>query len=411
MPIIDLNQLPAPDVVEELDFETILAERKATLISLYPEDQQEAVARTLTLESEPLVKLLEENAYRELIWRQRVNEAARAVMLACAAGNDLDVIGANYNTTRLIITPADDSTLPPTPAVMESDTDYRLRIQQAFEGLSVAGSVGAYQYHGRSADGRVADISVTSPSPACVTISVLSRENNGVASEDLLAVVRNALNGEDVRPVADRVTVQSATIVEYQINATLYLYPGPESEPIRAAAVKKLEAYITAQHRLGRDIRLSAIYAALHVEGVQRVELAAPLADIVLNSTQASFCNRTCSDDPLFLFENYTRTAQVLADTMAEAHMWAVDKPITATLIRDIVDGINAKFRELKTNGYIVDATCWFSEESNDAETLKAGKLYIDYDYTPVPPLENLTLRQRITDKYLANLVTSVNSN
>ncbi|MCC7738856.1 phage tail sheath protein [Escherichia coli] len=81
------------------------------------------------------------------------------------------------------------------------------------------------------------------------------------------------------------------------------------------------------------------------------------------------------------------------------------------TLIRDIVDGINAKFRELKTNGYIVDATCWFSEESNDAQTLKAGKLYIDYDYTPVPPLENLTLRQRITDKYLANLVTSVNSN
>lgn len=121
--------------------------------------------------------------------------------------------------------------------------------------------------------------------------------------------------------------------------------------------------------------------------------------------------NRTCSDDPLFMFENYTRTAQVIADTMAEAHMWAVDKPITATLIRDIVDGINAKFRELKTNGYIVDATCWFDEEANDEATLKAGKLYIDYDYTPVPPLENLTLRQRITDKYLANLISSVNSN
>ncbi|VVT44321.1 Major tail sheath protein [Kosakonia radicincitans] len=121
--------------------------------------------------------------------------------------------------------------------------------------------------------------------------------------------------------------------------------------------------------------------------------------------------NRTCSDDPLFLFENYTRTAQVIADTMAEAHMWAVDKPITATLIRDIVDGINAKFRELKSNGYIVDATCWFDEDANDAETLNAGKLYIDYDYTPVPPLENLTLRQRITDKYLATLVSPVNSN
>ncbi|ELQ6106884.1 phage tail sheath protein [Cronobacter turicensis] len=118
--------------------------------------------------------------------------------------------------------------------------------------------------------------------------------------------------------------------------------------------------------------------------------------------------NRCCSDDPLFLFENYTRTAQVLADTIAEAHMWAMDKPVTPTLIRDIVDGINAKFRELKTAGYIVDAQCWVDESANDKETLKAGKLLLDYDYTPVPPLDNLTLRQRITDKYLANLISSV---
>ncbi|MFV2393999.1 baseplate assembly protein, partial [Escherichia coli] len=78
----------------------------------------------------------------------------------------------NYNTSRLTVTPADDSTIPPTAAVMESDTDVRLRSQQAFEGLCVAGSVGAYQYHGLSADGRVAGSSVTRPSPACVTISV-----------------------------------------------------------------------------------------------------------------------------------------------------------------------------------------------------------------------------------------------
>lgn len=120
--------------------------------------------------------------------------------------------------------------------------------------------------------------------------------------------------------------------------------------------------------------------------------------------------NRNCSDDPLFQFENYTRTAQVIADTMAEGHMWANDKPITATLIRDIIDGINAKFRELKSGGYIIDATCWFDEDANSKESLKAGKLFIDYDYTPVPPLEHLTLRQRITDKYLANLISSVNS-
>lgn len=287
---IDLSQLPAPDVVETLDFETILAERKATLVSLYPEEQQDAVARTLALESEPLVKYLEENAYREVIWRQRVNDAAKGCTLAYASNNDLDVMAGNNNTARQIVTPADDSTIPPTPAVMESDADLRLRAQQAYEGLSVAGPVGAYEYHGRSADGRVADISVVSPSPACVTITVLSREDDGTASDDLLAVVEKALNAEEVRPVGDRVTVQSAEIVPYQIDATLYFYPGPEAEPIHQAAEEKLKTYISAQQRLGRDIRQSAIYAALHVEGVQRVELAAPLADIVLSKYQASCC-------------------------------------------------------------------------------------------------------------------------
>ena len=155
----------------------------------------------------------------------------------------------------------------------------------------MAGSVGAYQFHGRSADGRVADVSVISPTPACVTVSVLSREGNGAASDELIQIVNLALNAEDVRPVADRVTVQSAEIVPYQIVAELYLYPGPEVEPVREAAEAKLKTYITAQHRLGRDIRKSAIYAALHVEGVQRVELAQPVADIVLDENQASYCS------------------------------------------------------------------------------------------------------------------------
>ncbi len=120
--------------------------------------------------------------------------------------------------------------------------------------------------------------------------------------------------------------------------------------------------------------------------------------------------NRTCSDDPLFQFENYTRTAQVLADTMAEAHMWANDKPLTPVLVREIIAGINAEFRELVSAGYLLGASCWYDDTANDKDTLKAGRLSIDYDYTPVPPLEDLTLRQRITDKYLATFAASVNS-
>ncbi|OTA14877.1 tail sheath protein [Xenorhabdus vietnamensis] len=119
--------------------------------------------------------------------------------------------------------------------------------------------------------------------------------------------------------------------------------------------------------------------------------------------------SRTCADDPLFQFESYTRTAQVLADTMAESHMWAIDKPLTPSLVRDIIEGINAKFRELKAGGYIIDGRCWYDDKANDKDTLKAGKLTIDYDYTPVPPLENMMLRQRITDSYLMDFAKSIN--
>ncbi|ELC5913928.1 baseplate assembly protein [Salmonella enterica] len=287
---IDLSQLPPPVVVEPLDFETLFAQRKAAFIAMYPEDEQEEIARTLELESEPITMLLEENCYRELLLRQRVNEAARAVMLAYSTDSDLDNLAVNFNVERLTIQEEDDSVTPPVEAVMESDPDLRTRTQQAFEGLSVAGPTAAYEFWGRSADGRVADISAVSPTPACVTISVLSREGDGTASEDLLSVVAAALNDEEVRPVADRVTVQSAEIVPYHIDATLYIYPGPEAEPVRQASEQQLQAYIAAQNRLGRDIRLSAIYAALHVEGVQRVELAQPVADIVLSDYQASHC-------------------------------------------------------------------------------------------------------------------------
>ncbi|CAI1706703.1 MULTISPECIES: baseplate assembly protein [Serratia] len=290
MATIDLSQLPRPNVIEALDFETLFSERKERLISLYPEEEREAVRRTLAFESEPIVKILQESAYREMLLRQRVNEAAQAVMVAYAIGNDLEQLGANNNTPRLTIVPADDEAIPPVEEVKESDADYRQRIPAAFEGMSVAGPTGAYEFHAQSADGKVADASAISPAPAEVTISVLSRDGDGTASPELLATVSAALNDEAVRPVADRLTVQSAQIVNYLIDATLYVYPGPAIEPIMADAELRLKTYINEQRRLGRDIRLSAIYAALHTQGVQRVELAAPLADVVLDRTQAANC-------------------------------------------------------------------------------------------------------------------------
>lgn len=277
---IDISQLPPPNVVEPLHYDQLFDERKARLIALYPEDQQAAMRDVLSRESEPLVKLLQENAYRELILRQRINEAASANMLAFAQGQDLDHLAANFNVKRLTVAGQEQ----------ESDTDLRLRTQRAFEGLSVAGPRGAYEYHALSADGRVADATADSPAPCDVLVTVMSRHGNGAADEPLLDVVRHALNDETVRPVGDRVTVQSAHIVDYAINATLYVNPGPEQELILEAARSAVARYVNEQRRLGRSIRRNKIIGALDVSGVQDVQLHVPEQSLVLDRTQASYC-------------------------------------------------------------------------------------------------------------------------
>lgn len=120
--------------------------------------------------------------------------------------------------------------------------------------------------------------------------------------------------------------------------------------------------------------------------------------------------SRTCSDDPKFIFESAVATAQVLSDTIADGMLWAMDKPMYPSLPKDILETINAEFRALKSAGAIIDATAWYTASANGSTDLAGGKLVIDYDYTPVPPLENLMLRQRITDQYLADFATAINA-
>lgn len=287
MATVDLSQLPQPKIIEELDFEVILSEVKAVMLAAFPQEQQASVGAALELESEPLNVIAQVVAYREMLLRQRINDGAAACMLSHAVSTDLDNLAANNNTERLITIPATETT----DAVMESDTALRLRAQAAFEGLSVAGPTAAYEYFAKSVSGKVADAKATSPSPAVVVVSVLSTQGDGTASTELLNNVRNALNAEHIRPVGDRLTVQSATIIHYQINARLYFYPGPESEPILLAAQKSLESWLSEQGKIGRDIARSAIMAVLHVQGVQRVELLEPANDIVIDDTQSAQCD------------------------------------------------------------------------------------------------------------------------
>jgi phage-related baseplate assembly protein len=282
---IDFSQLPAPAVVEQLDYETILAEMLADLQARDPNF-------TALVESDPAYKVLEVAAYRETVLRQRVNDAAAAVMLAYAEGSDLDQIGANYDCQRLTITPADNTTVPPTPAVMESDSDYRARIQLSLEGYSCAGPVGAYLYFAKSASGDVLDASVTSPQAGTVLVSVLSRTGDGTAPQSTLDAVTAVLTAEDTRPLCDTVQVASAVVVDYSIVAVLTVLAASDQASTLAAAQTKVQAYAAACHRCGRSITVAGLHAALTVPGVVNAVLQAPglTADLVTTKIQAPYC-------------------------------------------------------------------------------------------------------------------------
>lgn len=281
---LDLSALPAPDVLEPLDFEVVYQEGLDTFRG-YMGDNWSA-----PLESDPVVKLLEVGAYNKVGNRARVNDAAKALLLAHAIGSDLDQLGANVNLPRLVIQAEDLLAVPPVPEVKEQDDPYRERIQLAFEGLTTAGPRNSYILHARNASGLVTDATAESPEPCRVTVTVLSAEGRGQASPELLDAVRAALNDENVRPLGDRVTVQGAQIIDYRIDAILHMNgAGPESDASLAEAKKRLAKWINPRKRLGVEVARSAVDAQLHVAGVSRVELI-EWEDLAPTKAAAAYC-------------------------------------------------------------------------------------------------------------------------
>ncbi|AYN30008.1 baseplate assembly protein [Buttiauxella sp. 3AFRM03] len=283
---IDLSQLPPPAVIEMPEFEMLKQERLAELQGLDP------VFNAL-LESDPAIKLLEILVYREMVGVQRFNSGIWAVLLAYAMGADLDQLGANYDVARREITPPDNTVIPPVPAVMESDDEFRYRIQISWHALNTAGSNKAYEYHTLSADGDVLDAIAYGPpqtQPGYVDVYVLSRTGNGVPPQSLLDTVTAALNAEFVRPLTDFVTVRPATIIDYQIVATIYTDAGPSSDVVMENAEAAAWRFAEQQHRFDNRVDIGGVYRALRQPGTTHVELTSPAADLIPVTGQVFHC-------------------------------------------------------------------------------------------------------------------------
>jgi phage-related baseplate assembly protein len=263
---IDLSGLVPPDIVETLDYEAIVKAMRDDLVERFP-----LIAGVIDLESEPARKLIEAFAYRELRLRARINDAARAVLLASSYGTNLDHLGALFATAR---------------QEGESDARFRRRIQLAPEAFSVAGPEGAYQYHALTVAPWARDVSAVSRRPGVVRVTVLKEGSDPIPALAQREAVRLHLKNEAIRPLTDVVEVMAPAIRRTRIVAKLTLYPGPDGELVRQRALAAVTTWVEKNRMLGMNLRRSALYAALHQEGVHSVDLMFPAEDLVLDVTE-----------------------------------------------------------------------------------------------------------------------------
>ena len=262
---MNLSDLETPQIIEELSLSEILEQMRNKLIEIEPEFNA-------YLESDPLIKLMEIAAYRELLLRQRINQAAKANLLAFATESDLDNLAAFYGITRL---------------ENETDDELRTRTQAKIVGWSSAGSREAYKFHALNSDPRVKEANANSPEPGLVRISILSKENNGVVSDDLLETVNDYMQRDDIRMLTDTVLVVPCNLIDIDVKAKITLMSSTPIEFLSTikSSFKNAFAKIAG---LGVSISRSWIISNLFLEGVKDVQLSLPTSDVEVSETECA---------------------------------------------------------------------------------------------------------------------------
>ena len=262
---MNLSDLETPQIIEELSLNEILEQMRNKLIEIDCEF-------SAYLESDPLIKLMEIAAYRELLLRQRINQAAKANLLAFATGSDLNNLAAFYGIRR---------------SENETDDELRTRTQAKIEGWSSAGSREAYKFHALNSDSRVKEANADSPEPGLVRISILSKENNGVVSKDLLEAVNNHMQRDDIRMLTDTVQVVPCNLIDVDVRAKITLMSSTPTEFLSTMKLSFRNAFSKIAG-LGVSISRSWIISNLFLDGVKDVQLLSPISDVEVSETECA---------------------------------------------------------------------------------------------------------------------------
>ena len=264
---INLNLLPPLTLVEQIPMDVIVSDiaEKAALENASPSD--------------PSYRSALAYAYREMYIRHDANEQAKGVMLAFAEGPQLDHIGSTYYRTPL--------GEPVTRLPEESDPSYKARLQLSPEGYSVAGPTGAYRFFALSADSDIRYVEPISPSPAVMSIYLLTYSNDGVATDELCRKVENYL--WPYRPMGDRVTAYPAELLRYTVEAELLVEKGSDIAAINQRSMEEAAFYTLNENKFNGYVSDSGLKDALTIGNVKKVNLV-NWVDKVASPHQVPLC-------------------------------------------------------------------------------------------------------------------------
>lgn len=269
LPIADRWRLPLPVLERERDFWEVYADRRDQLRALWQasQDMQKDIPDfdTWLLQTEPAVIILQATAYGDVHFIEEMNIWGRAVLFAqFATGTDLDAHAAREEMERF---PGESDALLLERILLER------KAKQAFA------TDPWYERHARNADARVREVAITGNGRRRVEIAVLSTDNDGVPTPDLIDGLQAVLAAPPVARNNDIITVVPAILTTSDIAVDVWLNDDAPSSVLDGVA-EAAKAKWNASRRLGRDLIRSWVAAQIHVSGVHKVEPA--MEDIVV---------------------------------------------------------------------------------------------------------------------------------
>jgi phage-related baseplate assembly protein len=312
-PKIRPELLPPMAVLQSIDTEQILSNRMQQLVSFWQQNDPPNAAQYDVggLEFDPIRINQELNTFFELMLRDRVNQACRAVTLAFSVGSDLDAIGSRYPYGVPRITVANGGTFD------ETDDQYRSRLWLSPSIFSLngpgQGTFESYVFWAMSAPMFPGEWAIkhasamTKPGTGNVYIPIISSQidnpklawtvspdgnvwkmvpgaNPTPTAKQIEAVYEYITQpGTARKGLTDVINIVSPKPIFTSINIDIWLFPGVDKTTLMQDAANAMNDLVTSMRWLGADLTLLSIDSALTQAGIYNRTIISPTTDLIVD--------------------------------------------------------------------------------------------------------------------------------